>query len=121
MIRTVALAMILALSSFSGNQTMKKVIDLLIQEKSGETVEFPFLYKNLSEGIPEKSTLKTATYLESLGFEQIQGGRGNYPPRSPRIISKTYRKDDCECEASLIYYSTTTDNFYEKAERVKCY
>lgn len=118
------LFLVIFCSSFicsESNSTMEKVVDLLILERSGETIEFPFLYDELIHKIPEKSSLKSAKYLESLGFEKISGGRGNYPPRGPRIVSLTYQKDDCKCETSLIYYATNTSDAYERAERVKCY
>ncbi len=67
-----------------------------------------------------KSHLILDSLLKEKGFVELSSGRGNYPPRGPRIVSKILKKADCYCEVNLIYYSTVFENKYEMAERVKC-
>lgn len=99
---------------------VKKTIDFAIANKDNEVMELPGLYDSLSHGLPEKSRLILAEELEKRGFKNINSGRGNYPPRGPRIVSKTYQKENCICEVSKIYYSTTTEGYYEMSERISC-
>lgn len=101
---------------------LEQIIDLLIANRSGQTVEFPYLYDSLTSTIPVDSleNLIIADMLQQKGFEMVGWGHGNYPPRGPRIVSETFKKDDCYCTVSKIYYSTTYDTLYEMAERISC-
>lgn len=97
-----------------------KTIEFVITNQDNHPIELPNLYDSLSIGIPEKSELILAKKLIKLGFKEIHSGRGNYPPRSPRIVTKIFQKQNCFCEVSKIYYNTTTENNYEMAERISC-
>lgn len=96
------------------------LVDNLILNKTGIPIEFPSLYKELSEGLPDSTTFLIGDYLIQQGFTVIESGRGNYPPRGPRIVTKVFKRQDCSCTVSKIYYNTTHEGYYEMAERIKC-
>jgi len=96
------------------------IVDNLILNKTGIPIEFPSLYTELSEGLPDSTTFLIGNYLIQQGFAVIESGRGNYPPRGPRIVTKIFKRQDCSCTVSKIYYSTTHDGYYEMAERIIC-
>jgi hypothetical protein len=96
------------------------LVDNLILNKTGIPIEFPSLYTELSEGLPDSTTFLIGDYLIQQGFAVIESGRGNYPPRGPRIVTKVFKRQNCSCTVSKIYYSTTHDGYYEMAERIKC-
>lgn len=99
---------------------VNKSLQFIIENKDNQYIEFPFIHQNISEGIPMKSHLILDSLLKKKGFHELSSGRGNYPPRGPRILSKVLKKVDCYCEVNLIYYSTVFENKYEMAERIKC-
>ena len=84
----------------NSKQFIEKTIDFVIQNKDGNTIELPFIYDSLVSVIPEDSTenLLLVNVLKKKGFKTIDWGRGNYPPRGPRIVTLTMQKDDCLCE-----------------------
>ncbi len=98
--------------------TLKKTISFIIQNKINETIDFPFLYDSLVYKIPDNSILKVEKILINKGFKKIRSGRGNHI-RGPRIVIKTFKKEDCYCEVSKIYYSSQNSG-YEITERIKC-
>lgn len=97
-----------------------KTLDFVISNKDNHQLEFPNIYDSLSIGIPEKSIFILGKKLKQRGFKEIRTGRGNYPPRSPRIVTKIFQKENCFCELSKIYYYTTNQNHYEMVERISC-
>ncbi len=100
----------------------ERIVDILIASRDGKTIEFPDLYEGVVNSISNDSeeSLKLVSLLKSRGFEITNWGRGNYPPRGPRIVMRQLRKDNCECEVNKIYYSTISKGIYEIAERIKC-
>jgi hypothetical protein len=101
---------------------IENTIDFVIEHKDNKTIELPFIYDSLVSRIPEDSSEKLilAETLKKKGFKIIDWGRGNYPPRGPRIVSLVLQKDNCICEVDKIYYSTVSDTLFEIAERIKC-
>jgi len=97
-----------------------KTLDFVVKNKDNRQLELPSIYNNLSVGIPEKSEFILEKKLKKRGFKVIQTGRGNNPPKSPRIVTKIFQKENCFCEVSKIYYYTTLENNYEMTETIKC-
>lgn len=96
------------------------IVEFAILNKNDQSIELPALYDSLSIGLPEQSEFILAESLKKKGFKEIESGRGNYPPRGPRIVIKTFEKGDCICWVSKIYYFTTYDNLFEMSERISC-
>jgi hypothetical protein len=107
-------------TTINNKDYIEKTLDFIITNKDNQQIELPNLYDSLSIGIPEKSEFILARKLTKRGFKEIRSGRGNYPPRSPRIVTKIFQKNNCVCELSKIYYYTTYENHYEMAERISC-
>lgn len=109
-------------SESSQHAFVNRTIDFVVSQRANETIELPFIYTDLVSEIPsdanESSILADA--LKEKGFKVVNWGRGNYPPRGPRIVSLTLLKKDCICEVNKIYYFTTADSLYELSERIKC-
>ena len=99
-----------------------KIIDLVIENANGKSIEFPEIYDSLTKNIPEDNVEKLILVekLKSKGFKVINSGRGNYPPLGPRIVIFTLKKENCECEVAKIYYSTISDSVYNMTERISC-
>jgi hypothetical protein len=99
---------------------VEKIVNFAIRNKDNQIIELPSLYDSLSKGLPAESKLILAESLKNKGFKEIESGRGNIPPRGPRIVSKIFHKDDCYCEVSKLYYFTTKHGILEMSERIKC-
>lgn len=99
-----------------------KTLDLVIENSNEESIEFPDLYADLTNKIPDDKDekLKLVEKLKLRGFNVINWGRGNNPPIGPRIISVTLKKEECECEVTKIYYSTISESEYKMTEKIKC-
>ena len=101
---------------------VEKVVDFIIENSDDEFIELPFIYNTPADKIPQddEETLILLPLLVQKGFTVINWGKGNYPPRGPRIISYTLIKQKCECEVSKIYYNSIAEGLFEPAERLKC-
>jgi hypothetical protein len=111
------------LSCRNQNDSFKaKLIDIIIQEKNGQVLEFPELYDSLANNTafnrPEISFL--VEDLKKRGFILIDSGYGNYPPIGPRIVSYDLKKGSCKCTVNKIYYSTRSVSQYRVSESIKC-
>lgn len=107
-------------SESKNDDFIDKTLDFVIANKDNHQLELPNINDSLSDGIPEKSEFILGKKLEKRGFKEVKTGRGNYPPRSPRIVTKIFQKENCFCEVSKIYYYTTYENIYEIVERISC-
>jgi hypothetical protein len=98
------------------------VLDWATSRKDNQPVELPNIYDSLVTIIAEDRNEKIilAEMLKKRGFSVIDAGRGNYPPRGPRIFSLTLQKGDCICKVDKIYYNTVDSNTWEPAERICC-
>jgi len=98
-----------------------KILNLVIENSNGESVEFPELYDKLTDKIADdnQEKLKLVDKLKARGFKVTNWGRGNHP-LGPRIIIITLKKEDCECDVAKIYYSTSSETEYSMAERISC-
>jgi hypothetical protein len=101
---------------------IENTVDFVTEHQDNNVIELPFLYDSLATQLPVDSaeTLLLAESLKKKGFKVINWGRGNFPPRGPRIVSLRLKKENCFCEVSKIYYATTSDMRFEMAERISC-
>jgi hypothetical protein len=108
--------------SINGSDFIDRVLDVAIEARVEESVEFRGLYDHLAENIPEdnEESLILVDRLKLRGFEVKHRGRGNYPPLGPRIVIVEMQKEDCICSVRKIYYATTHDWLYEMAEGISC-
>lgn len=98
-----------------------KILDLIIENSNGESVEFPQLYNKLTNRIEDDNNekVKLVEKLKSKGFKITNWGRGNHA-LGPRIVIINLKKDNCECEVAKKYYSTTNDTLYNITEQINC-
>jgi hypothetical protein len=98
-----------------------KALDFVLDNPSGEIVEFPELYDSLTSTIPDDAAEKPKLVekLKVKGFKVTNWGRGNHP-LGPRIIVINMKKDDCECEIAKTHYSTANDSLYQMSEKISC-
>lgn len=88
------------------------------------SIEINGLYPILQE-LPRSDTdhsiVKSLLFKD--GFELIEGGWGNWP-KGPRIIISTYKKGDCNCVVSKMYYDNAKmkDGYYDLrvSEKITC-
>ena len=74
-------------------------------------------YQNIEEP-RENDTLQLIDILEEIGYEMTSYGRGNWTG-GPRILSFHYKKGNCICEVSKLYYGSS--KVIEKiTERINC-
>jgi hypothetical protein len=125
--RTLLAIVFITLTSCSKEHQMNgdfvdKVLDLTIETSTGELIELPELYDKLADRIPDDSNEKLVIVerLKSRGFTVTNWGRGNMPPLGPRIVSIQFQKDNCSCDVSKMYYSTTVDSLFQVVERISC-
>lgn len=99
-----------------------RMLDLILEEKDQNTIEFPLLYDSLCSVLPSDSSehLILAEKLKKRGFKVVNWGRGNFHPLGQRIVSLTLKKGDCYCDVSKIYYFTISDTYFEMRERIVC-
>ncbi|MGZ5244463.1 MAG: hypothetical protein ACXWDO_08580 [Bacteroidia bacterium] len=105
----------------SGN-SIESILDIVIENKDGNIIEFPEIYDSLATVIPDDDNehLILAEALKKRGFKVINWGRGNYPPRGQRIVMLTLQKEQCYCEVAKIYYYTTSASNFQVAENISC-
>ena len=99
-----------------------RVIDASIEVQSGELVEFPVLYDTLTHYIPEDKDEKLILVekLKARGFEQVDYGRGNFPPLGPRVVIVEMKKGDCNCSVRKVYYATVAEETWQMSEAISC-
>lgn len=99
-----------------------RVIDASIEVQSGELVEFPGLYDTLTHYIPEDKDEKLilGEKLKARGFEQVDYGRGNFPPLGPRVVIVEMKKGDCHCSVRKVYYATVAEETWQMSEAISC-
>lgn len=98
--------------------TMEKIAGLAILTRDGTTIELPDVYDSLVKVIPEKDTVKFSRILNK-GFILQNSGWGNHM-RGPHLLQFVFRKGDCECTVSKIYYDIARDSVYQVAESINC-
>lgn len=102
--------------------TLDRVLDIAISSNDSQMIEFPRLYDDLFDAIPDDAGEKLILVekLKQRGFELTDQGRGNFPPLGPRIVAATMTKGNCRCEISKIYYDTISDSAWSASERIRC-
>lgn len=100
----------------------EKIIDFLLANCDDKFIELPFIYDKTADKIlnDKEESMIMAELLKKRGFVVTEWGRGNYPPRGPRIITLTLANKENECTVQKIYYSTLFEGIYETTERIKC-
>jgi hypothetical protein len=126
----IPLAFILAIScqkevkeSLAGSKDFYGIIiDMAIEQKSNIPIELPEIYDSLATKLPNDGdeTIILAQKLKQRGFKVIDWGRGNYPPKGPRIINLILQKENCVCEVRKMYHYSIIDTLYEMSESIKC-
>jgi hypothetical protein len=115
---------VLTLCSCSKKQDQKlTLLDVITENRDGTTVEFPYLYTELVNELPEDEdeNLILVEKLKMKGFKVTNWSRGNNPPLGPRIVDVRLRNKNCECEVAKIYYYTISDSSFLRSERIRCY
>ena len=109
-------------SSTSQHDFVDEVVNLTIRYANDEFVQFPGLYSELADNIPEDKdeNLMLVSRLKEREFEVTNWGRGNMPPLGPRVVEIELKKDDCICRVSKMYYSTSVDTLYHIVEGIHC-
>jgi hypothetical protein len=105
------------------NQAMfpENIVDLAIKTKDKNVIELPMMYDSLIRVLPEGETTKLGEILVKKGFTQIEAKQGNWGNRGPRFVHRSFRKDDCICNVSKMYYTTTNDKLFEIHESIHCF
>jgi len=100
----------------------ENMLEFILAQKDNQLIEFPTLYDELCTEIADDSaeSLILAEHLKDRGFEVINWGRGNFPPRGARIVILTMQRETCFCEVSKTYLLTTLDNHYQLSEQIRC-
>ncbi len=104
------------------SKTNQEIIDLIIQAKNNEFVEFSDIYETSASAIKsdEEEKILLVQFLKKKGFKVENWGRGNFP-YGPRIISIEMVKADCRCDVAKLYYSYDNDGTNEVKEKIRCY
>lgn len=104
------------------SKTNQQIIDLIIQAKNNEFVEFGEMYETTASAIKsdEDEKILIVEYLKKKGFKIENWGRGNFR-YGPRIISMELTKADCRCDVAKLYYSNDNDGTNEVKEKIRCY
>jgi hypothetical protein len=100
---------------------VEKCLDLVIETKGDDLIEFPHIYDSLATDIPWPSndTVLLEGMLQERGFKMINYGWGPFPG-GPRLVSRAMQKGDCICEVAKLYKDTQVDGYYEMAESISC-
>lgn len=79
-----------------------------------------FIYTGLQD-IPEDKDERSlfVAQLRKQKYDQVESGRGNWED-GPRILSYTYRKNDCRCIVKKRYRSVEGESLYEVSEDIFC-
>jgi hypothetical protein len=99
----------------------ENVVDLAIKTKDKNVIELPMMYDSLVTVLPQDENTKLGQILVNKGFQEIEARQGNWGNRGPRFVHRSYRKDDCICNVSKMYYTTTNDKLYEIHESINCF
>ncbi len=95
----------------------EQISELLNNRCSKIDYEVINIYPNIEEP-REDDTLYLINILEEIGYEMTNYGRGDWTG-GPRIISFHYKKGNCLCEVSKLYYGS--NKVIEKiTERINC-
>jgi hypothetical protein len=99
-----------------------KIISFAINNQEDRYIELPGLYEKKTDYIPDDKdeNLVLAEKLKIRGFKVINSKRENHPLGGQQIVTLTLKKEDCQCEVSKIYYSTSNISEYVRSERIKC-
>ena len=98
------LVVVLFISCSKKQDSNDALLDFIMEKQNGKYIEFPELYNQLANKIPDDKNEKLILVekLKNKGFEVKSYGRGNYPPLGPRIISVKLKSKNCECEVDKI-------------------
>ncbi len=104
------------------SKTNQQIIDLIIQAKNNEFVEFSDMYETTTRAIKsdEEEEILIVQFLKHKGFKVESWSRGNFP-YGPRIILIEMVKADCRCDVAKLYYAYDSDGTTEVKEKIRCY
>lgn len=104
----------------SSASTQHRLLDVLIETRTGQTVEFPDVHGVLSYEAAKSKRSLLDSLLELRGFVGQKRGYGNYPPLGPRIATIELIREDCRCTVHKLYYHTLDRNRIRLAESIRC-